>query len=137
MQTILNDVSDERLRAYIIFLPILQTDDRGSAKKRASEFADKRLAYFWDGDRSTGKLWQRVLDLEGIAWDVYFLYGPEAQWDREPTAPDFWMHQLGHARGKAPLLNKSKFESKVKDLLGEVRSRTRSKDATSDEPPGP
>jgi hypothetical protein len=31
------------------------------------------------------------------AWDVYFVFGPEARWDDQPPAPTYWMHQLGRA----------------------------------------
>jgi len=119
MQKVLKNISDDRLRAYIIWLPILESDDRTAAEKRSGEFADKRLTYFWDDDRLTGKVWQRVLDIGGIAWDVYFLYGADAQWEKEPTVPDFWMHQLGSVRN-APRLNASEFELKVKELLGKA-----------------
>jgi hypothetical protein len=118
MQKVLNSISDDRLRAYIIWLPILQSDDRASAEKRSGEFADKRLTYFWDSERLTGKVWQRVLDIGGIAWDVYFLYSADARWEKEPTVPDFWMHQLSVAENKAPFLNKPELELKVKALLG-------------------
>lgn len=28
------------------------------------------------------------------AWDVYFVYGRDAEWAKDPLAPDYWMHQL-------------------------------------------
>jgi copper chaperone CopZ len=124
MQTVLKNVTDDRLRAYIIWLPMLKSDDRASAEKRSGEFADKRLSYFWDGEQITGKVWQRVLDIPRVAWDVYFIYGAEARWPKEPTVPDFWMHQLSGAEKKAPFLNQSEFELKVKEWLGKVKVAT-------------
>jgi len=131
MQKVLKNISDEQLRAYIIWLPILPNDDRAAAEKRSSEFADPRLTYFWDGHRLTGRVWQRVLDLSGIAWDIYFLYGAEARWESEPTIPDFWMHQLSVAAEKALFLNEPDFELKVKELLDKVKSADHPKEVMS------
>lgn len=114
-------MSNKNLRVYIVWLPILNKDDRGAAVQRTAEFHDDRLSYFWDGERRTGQLWQRVLDLRGIAWDVYFLYDAKAKWTKRPQAPDFWMHQLGAARGKAPFLDQSTLEKKVRELLRRIR----------------
>jgi copper chaperone len=122
MQKVLKNISDDQLRAYIIWLPILSGDNRSAAEKRSGEFADHRVTYFWDSDRVTGKAWQQALGLSGIAWDVYFLYGAQTRWDTEPTLPDFWMHQLSVAENKAPFLNEPDFEVKVKELLSKVIS---------------
>lgn len=119
MQKVLNNISDNRIRAYIVWLPILTGDDRASAAKRSNEFDDERVTYLWDGGRLSGKLWQNLLGIGVIAWDVYFLYGADAQWDEEATVPDFWMHQLG-GMTKAPVLDEQEFELKAKELLGKI-----------------
>jgi len=128
MQTVLKNISDERLRAYIIWLPMLASDNRASAETRSGEFADPRVAYFWDGDRLTGQAWQRTLGLSGLAWDIYFLYGGQARWETEPTVPDFWVHQLRVAENKAPFLNEPDFEVQVKEQLSKIES--------TEQPPG-
>lgn len=90
------------------------------AKTRAGEFSDKRLIHYWDGERLTGKEWQRVLGTKSLAWDVYLLYGAASQWDKEPAAPDFWMHQLGGVTN-APRLDQAVLEAKAKELLSKVK----------------
>ena len=124
MQKVLENIEDDNLRATIVWMPILRSDNRKAAEKRVGEFSDKRLTYFWDGDRLTGKLWKRVLEIKGVAWDVYFLYGALAKWkDDAPPKPDFWMHQLRVK--KAHHLNREKFEVKTKELLKkEVKSQS-------------
>lgn len=116
MQNILLKISDDRLRAYVIFLPAIDGDRKEDAGQRSSEFIDKRVTYLWDANRTTGFLWQRVLGLDSFAWDVYFLYAPNAKWEKEPPMPDFWMHQR---RGifHAPFLFAPEFEAKVKEFL--------------------
>ncbi len=121
MQMVLKNVSDDRLRAYIVWLPMLDSDIRAAAEERSGEFSDERLTYFWDGERLAGKLWQRVLDFPGIAWDVYFLYGPEAKWENDPPVPDFWMLSPIASKGwKAAPLNQPEFEAKARELLGKT-----------------
>jgi len=120
MQQILKAIPDERLRAYIVWLPMFPGDSRAWAQTRSGEFSDKRLSYYWDGERLTGKEWQRVLGLKPLAWDVYFLYGATSQWDKEPGVPDFWMHQLSGVTN-ALSWDKATFEAKVKDSLSQAK----------------
>ena len=43
---------------------------------------DPRVLHFWDGEHQLGQWFAREVDgFEGIAWDVYYLYGPEATWE--------------------------------------------------------
>ena len=47
---------------------------------------DPRVTHFWDGEYVTGQWFAREVDgYEGIAWDVYYLYGPEAVWETVPS----------------------------------------------------
>ena len=119
MQGVLRNVSDKRVKATIIWLPMFPGDSRRWAVKRTKEFADKRLTYFWDEDRITGKKWQHTLDIGATAWDIYFLYRTDAKWHDSPTLPDFWMHQLGGVR-KAPRLDARKFERELRKLLEQL-----------------
>ena len=120
MQNTLKSVPDDRLRAYIVWLPMLPGDSRGWAATRSGEFSDKRLSYYWDADRLAGLHWQKVLGTPREAWDVYLLNGADSQWDTEAPAPDFWMHQLGGVT-KAPRLDAAAFEVKVKELLSSAQ----------------
>lgn len=116
MQSVLKNVPDDRLRAYIVWLPMFPGDSRSWAQTRSNEFSDPRLSYYWDGGRLTGEDWGKALGIDRTAWDVYFLYGSNAEWNKGTPVPAFWMHQLGGVT-KAPMLNKSDFETKLKELL--------------------
>jgi hypothetical protein len=61
-----------------------------------------------------------VLGIDRTAWDVYFLYDSNAGWNKETPTPAFWMHQLGGVT-KAPMLNKSDFEAKLRELLASTK----------------
>jgi hypothetical protein len=112
----LQDVRDDRIRAYIVWVPQYGGDIQGEANKLSRSFRDKRVSYFLDMEDFSGKFWEQALTLDRIAWDVYLLYGPAARWETELEAPDFWMHQLG-ATAKAPHFDQSEFESKLKEML--------------------
>jgi hypothetical protein len=116
MQYALREITDHRLRAYIVWLPMFPGDSRSWAQTRSDEFRDDRLTYYWDSDKVTGEEWAKILDLNTTAWDVYVLYGPGTDRNGAMPAPYFWMHQLGEM-AKAPLLNKEKFKRKVAELL--------------------
>ena len=118
----LKSVTDDRVRAYIVWLPIFGGDFKGEARKLSNSFRDKRVSYFLDPESETGKQWERVLKTERlIAWDVYLLYGAAANWQDDPPSPDFWMHQLGGVT-KAPVFDEATFTAKLKGMLDEMKA---------------
>ncbi len=120
MEKILKENPDDRLRAYIVWLPIFGGDFQGESRKLSRRFPDKRVAYFTDPDSLTGNAWERVLNTgREMAWDVYFLYGAAAKWEGDPPLPDFWMHQLGGVT-KAPRLDTAEFTTQLKKMLSET-----------------
>lgn len=47
---------------------------------------DHRVIHFWDGDSQIGRWFaEEVEGYRGIAWDVYYLFGPDATWDQIPS----------------------------------------------------
>lgn len=116
--TTLKNTTDDRVRAYVVWLPIFGGDFRGESLKLSRAFRDKRVSYFTDPKSLTGDLWERVLQTEReTAWDVYLLYAAGARWQEEkPPTPDFWMHQLTGVT-KAPNLDEAEFRKKLKELL--------------------
>jgi hypothetical protein len=111
---------DERLRGFVVWLPMLSSDSERAAANQAAAFTDRRLRQEWDAKRSSGALLARTLKLQGPAWDVYLLYAPGVKWTGEnPPPPTFWMHQLRVENGadQSMCLNPAVFVSKVHDLL--------------------
>ena len=118
----LKSVTDPRVKAYIVWLPIFGGDFKGEARKLSNSFRDKRVSYFLDPESLSGKQWERVLKTERfIAWDVYLLYGADANWKEEPPQPAFWMHQLGGVT-KAPTFDEPTFRAKLKGMLDEMKA---------------
>ena len=118
----LKSVTDPRVKAYIVWLPIFGGDFKGEARKLSHSFRDKRVSYFLDPESLSGKQWERVLKTErSIAWDVYLLYGADANWKEQPPQPAFWMHQLGGVT-KAPTFDEPTFRAKLKGMLDEMKT---------------
>jgi hypothetical protein len=120
MQKTLKAIPDDRLRVHIVWLPMFPGDSRKWAQTRSDEFSDKRVSYYWDGEKLAGKAWQKVLGTNREAWDVYLLYGAGSRWDKEPATPDFWMHQLGGVT-TAPRLDEEAFQAKTKELVNKLK----------------
>jgi hypothetical protein len=118
----LKSVTDDRVRAYIVWLPIYGGDFKGEARKLSNSFRDKRVSYFLDPASEIGKQWEGVLKTGRlIAWDVYLLYGAETAWQDDPPPPDFWMHQLGGVT-KAPRFDEPMFTNKLKEMLYDMKT---------------
>ena len=99
-------IDSSKLKGYIIWLPMIRTDNRASADTEANAVSsDSRMTLWWNGDRSIGKAFAKTLGLRCSAWDVYLVYKPDRVWDEgQPPKPDFWMHQLGKHSGADPSL---------------------------------
>ena len=53
----------------------------------ADLLVDDPAQHFWDGDRRLGRDVARTLGEDGsTAWDVFLVYGPDANWGDEPDA---------------------------------------------------
>lgn len=47
---------------------------------------DQRAVHFWDGEHIIGQWFAKAIDgYDGIAWDAYYLYGPDATWNSVPS----------------------------------------------------
>jgi len=110
-------------------LPIYGGDFKGEAQKLSNSFRDRRVSCFLDPESETGKQWQPILKTPFIAWDVYLLYGPGAQWEKQPPEPAFWMHQLGLAT--APRFDEETFTAKLKEMIGELKAPPTMSQATA------
>ena len=47
---------------------------------------DSRVTQYWDADKAAGRFFAEHEDFMfgSVAYDIYYLYGPEAQWDIKP-----------------------------------------------------
>ena len=73
---------DADLAVYVVWLPVLPQDSRFSVTQA---LVDPRVTHFWDNEQILNNELARAFDLgEGLVWDVYFLFGPDAAWGEAP-----------------------------------------------------
>ena len=73
----------DSLRVYAVWVPMLWSDSRQMWDGRT--MPDPRVLHFWDGDFVVGNWFAKEVEgWNGTAWDVYYLYGPDANWDTIP-----------------------------------------------------
>jgi hypothetical protein len=96
------------LQVYAVWLPMVWSDTRRAWER--SVLADPRAIHLWDEKRATGQRFaEHIEGYRGIAWDIYYLYGPEARWDLTPSplmSKDRTIHnqRLALQRSILPLL---------------------------------
>src|SRR4051794_15820845 len=84
-------LDSKKLRAYVVWVPMLESDNAEAARLEASLYPDKRVSHFWDDGAKLAIDFGPKLGLgDRKAWDVYLIYDHRAKL----SAPQFWMHQL-------------------------------------------
>ena len=97
-KAILDVLKDEKLKLYVVWTPVLLEDDRQAAVQAIGYVSDERAVHFWDADKSLAYSLEKIVTLprkRPLAWDVYFVFDPQATWGDRPPKPATWMHQLG------------------------------------------
>ena len=103
-------IDSKKLRAYVVWVPMLESDNLEAARLEASLYQDKRISHYWDDDGKLATEFGQKLGLDRKAWDVYLLY------DKKAKTPSYWMHQLDGVK-LAPFLDSIKLRGKAEDLL--------------------
>jgi hypothetical protein len=81
---LLKDYPSEQVRVYAVWLQMLPTITHD--KWDATIMPDGRVKHFWDGELEVARWFARQVDgYEGVSWDMYYLYGPEAVWKAVPA----------------------------------------------------
>jgi hypothetical protein len=77
--------SSQQLRVYAVWLPMLWTD--AGEEWNGTTMPNPRVKHFWDGNTVIGQwLAEQVDGYQGVAWDVYYLYGPDPTWEGVPSS---------------------------------------------------
>jgi hypothetical protein len=71
------------VRVYVVWFNMLAGDSRDLVDRRVLN--DPRVTNFYDPNKLVGSWFAKHSDQgDGIVWDAYFLYGPDASWQAEP-----------------------------------------------------
>jgi len=99
----LEDMKDEviaklpensELSIFVIHVPAFDAEQK-DITDTYSLFDDPRAIHYWDEMGTSGIRFQRTLDLQTYAWDVWMIYQPGEKWiEKDPPQPYRWWHQL-------------------------------------------
>ncbi|MGH9939636.1 MAG: hypothetical protein ACREAM_25625 [Blastocatellia bacterium] len=91
----LGQIKDANLRVYAVWEPCLPADAESKVPNATTKLADERVTHYWDRAGKLKAAYQKVMKWDQPAWDVYYVYGRNAEWKNDtPPVPDYWMHQL-------------------------------------------
>jgi hypothetical protein len=78
---------DARLRVYVVWVHRWATDTRSEID--GAGLLDRRVTQFWDTGGVIGApfLERFGVDLGGLDYDFFLLFGPEATWGSSPPRP--------------------------------------------------
>jgi len=81
---ILEPHPEAELAVYAVWFNMLPADDYSEWDD--SLLTDDRVIHFWDQPKEVGRWYaqQDVYPVGPVAYDIYFLYGPEAEWEEIP-----------------------------------------------------
>jgi len=68
-------------------MPVIRGDSKLTVPDAVALLPDLRVIHYWDQTRMSGSFFKRNIapDVSGsVAWDMFFLYGPEAVWKEIP-----------------------------------------------------
>jgi hypothetical protein len=119
---VLDQVKDENLSVYTVWVPILSSDAESSIPDSQARMPDRRVSHHWDGETELVEAYKPILPTHQErtgkylkAWDVYLLFPFDAEWKDKPPAPSYWMHQLPLDPGRC--LNGDTLALEVRNLL--------------------
>jgi hypothetical protein len=136
---VLAKIPDSRLRAYMVWVPVLRAGPlESSAANESVVLDDSRVTQYIDPSGAISLAYATVLNLPKPvrAWDVYFLFAPDVRWPEDsgtdggegkskpPPSPTFWMHQLsGRVAPESQWLNGGELAGRVRSLLLQTNNR--------------
>jgi len=122
---LLTAMPDADLRAFVVWVPMLPTDNEAAALAASKRFAEPRASHYWDAERHLSRRMATALSIDTrrsaapgddppFAWDVYLAY---RRGNADIIAPDFWMHQL--AVDHAPRLDEDEWRRRIRAMLSD------------------
>lgn len=81
-KAIIDDPKAAAIPSIVVWIPMLDSDDRDAAVAMTSTYAGKPIPQFWDGERLLGFEVSRSLGFatDHASWDIYLFYPPHAEW---------------------------------------------------------
>jgi hypothetical protein len=85
---VLQEFSGGRIRAFVVWEPVLPTDWSAPSTAALNRLRDSRADQYWDKNRLISHLLGEH-DRDSIVWDQIAVYARGAVWGQQPPAPAF------------------------------------------------
>lgn len=116
--------NDSALQTFVIHTPVLGAEEKDTANT-CNLVHNDHVTHYWDPQLELGTLFANALGMKDgdrviYAWDVWLVYGPQAEWTGiSPPKADFLMHQLKDLMGREgfPFLRAPVFREEVEKQL--------------------
>ena len=69
-------------------MPVIRGDSKLAVPGAVALLPDSRVTHYWDATRTSGDFFKKNVAphiTSSIAWDMFFLYGPDATWEEVPN----------------------------------------------------
>lgn len=114
---VLDEIDDDRIRAYVVWGPMLGEETAEDADKAPFYLNDERSSHYWTDQHTLAEMLEAPLGLEDEpAWDVFLVFQPGVTWTDAPPVPDYYMHH-GRSLPEELRLNGHKLHAEVARLL--------------------
>lgn len=115
---ILRQIQDERLKVYVIWLPVFEKDSLEAAQESALSLPDPRVTHLWAGTAEAVEGIKSSLHLTHPPFDVFLVYPEGTKWGESMPAPAFLMHKLKDSPlPQDRMLNGIKLAEEIRELL--------------------
>jgi hypothetical protein len=104
------------VRLYVVWLSMVRSDSKRGWQ--ADLLTDPRAVHFWDEDKEVGAWFGKRVGYtknDGVLWDAFFLYGPDAAWGDPPGPLVVW--------GRPVIEDREELEKGLRTLLGQPAQR--------------
>jgi hypothetical protein len=126
-KALLAGTNDPRLQTFVVHVPVLGATAEDIAPA-ANLLHNSHVHHYWNPSGSFGRQLAEAVGLKRggelvYAWDVWLIYGPDANWDNAaPPRPRRLMHQLRALEGSKefPPLDAVAFAREVRQLLSQL-----------------
>jgi len=123
----MGEIQSKRLRAYIVFTPMLAEDTRLNALVRGTQLpTDRRAALFWDPEGVCAAAWAAYLDADSGAAGAALLYDADAKLGLAPPDP-LWMQRHRCVTGAA--FNREAFAESARVHVDALEAQARREQA--------
>ena len=121
---------DQRLKTFVVYVPVIGAKAK-DVEPAARILENPYVRNYWNASGEFGRALAKAVQLKNeketvYAWDVWLLYGPEAEWrDNSIPQPELLMHQLWKLEGTTfPKLDSTIFAREVHNRLQALTAST-------------